>query len=83
MRKENGNGSGRYEEITGIDEIFAGSNKPQSAEDIGKFLIALGGASVILFFTGLYDDRFDMPSIIKLLLQIVAGVTPGKGGGRG
>ena len=44
-------------------------------QNIGKFLIALGGASVILFFTGLYDDRFDMPSIIKLLLQIVAGVT--------
>ena len=44
-------------------------------QNVGKFLIALGGASVILFFTGLYDDRFDMPSVIKLLLQIVAGVT--------
>jgi len=39
----------------------------------GQFLIALGGASFILFFTGLYDDRFDMPSIVKLLLHISAG----------
>ena len=41
----------------------------------GQFLIALAGASFILFFTGLYDDRFDMPSIIKLLLHILAGAT--------
>ena len=41
----------------------------------GQFLIALGGASFILFFTGLYDDRFDMPSIIKLMLHISAGAT--------
>ncbi len=39
----------------------------------GQFLIALGGASFILFFTGLYDDRFDMPSIIKLMLHISSG----------
>ena len=48
----------------------------------GQFLIALAGASFILFFTGLYDDRFDMPSIIKLLLQILAGAVvyfPGGG----
>ena len=39
MQKANGNGSGRYEEITNIDEIFAGINKPESAEDIGNFLL--------------------------------------------
>jgi UDP-N-acetylmuramyl pentapeptide phosphotransferase/UDP-N-acetylglucosamine-1-phosphate transferase len=44
-------------------------------QNVGQFLIALGGASVILFFTGLYDDRFDMPSAIKLLFHIVAGIT--------
>ena len=44
-------------------------------QNVGQFLIALGGASVILFFTGLYDDRFDMPSVIKLLLHIAAGAT--------
>lgn len=38
MRKENGNGSGRYEEITDIADIFAGINQPESAEDIGNFL---------------------------------------------
>ena len=38
-------------------------------------LFALGGASFILFFTGLYDDRFDMPSVIKLMLHIAAGAT--------
>ena len=43
-------------------------------EQIGQFLIPLAGGSVILFFTGLYDDRCDMPSIIKLLFQIAAGV---------
>lgn len=42
---------------------------------VGQFLIPLAGASVILFFTGLYDDRFDMPSVIKLLLHISAGAT--------
>ncbi len=40
----------------------------------GQFLIALAGAGFILFLTGLYDDRFDMPSFIKLLLHISAGV---------
>lgn len=44
-------------------------------QNVGQFLIALAGASVILFFTGLYDDRFNMPSLIKLMLHIVAGVT--------
>ena len=39
MQKANGNGSGRYEEITNLDEIFAGINKQESAEDIGNFLI--------------------------------------------
>ncbi len=44
-------------------------------QNVGQFLIALAGASLILFFTGLYDDRFDMPSVIKLLLHIAAGAT--------
>ena len=44
-------------------------------QNVGQFLIALAGASVILLFTGLYDDRFDMPSVIKLLLHISAGAT--------
>ena len=44
-------------------------------KNIGQFLFALAGASVILLFTGLYDDRFDMPSVIKLLLHIAAGAT--------
>ena len=35
-----GNGSGRYEEITGLDEIVAGiSGNNKSAEDIGNFLL--------------------------------------------
>ncbi|MBP5586399.1 MAG: hypothetical protein J6Y92_08620 [Lentisphaeria bacterium] len=42
-------------------------------QNVGQFLIALAGASIILFFTGLYDDRFDMPSLIKLMLHISAG----------
>lgn len=44
-------------------------------EPIGQFLVPLAGGSVILFFTGLYDDRYDMPSVIKLMFQIAAGVT--------
>ena len=44
-------------------------------QNVGQFLIALAGASIILLFTGLYDDRFDMPSVIKLLLHISAGAT--------
>ena len=43
-------------------------------EQIGQFLIPLAGGSVILFFTGLYDDRYDMPSLLKLAFQIAAGV---------
>ena len=35
-----GNGSGRYEEITGGEDIIAGAGgKKESAEDIGNFLI--------------------------------------------
>ena len=41
-------------------------------EPIGQFLVPLAGGSVILFFTGLYDDRYDMPSVIKLMFQIAA-----------
>ena len=48
---------------------------------VKPFLMAMGGASAILFLTGLYDDRFDMPSVIKLLLQIAAGVTLFRMGG--
>ena len=44
-------------------------------EQIGQFLVPLAASSVILFFTGLYDDRYDMPSVIKLAFQIAAGVT--------
>ena len=43
--------------------------------EIGQFLIPLAGGSVILFFTGLYDDRYDMPSWIKLMFQVAAGAT--------
>ena len=39
----------------------------------GQFLWSMSGASLILFLTGLYDDRFDMPSVLKLMLQIAAG----------
>ena len=40
MKRANGNGSGRYEEITGIDEIIAGiGGKQKDAEEIGNFLI--------------------------------------------
>ena len=42
---------------------------------VKQFLLAMGGASAILFLTGLYDDRFDMPSVIKLMFQIAAGAT--------
>ena len=46
---------------------------PASTAQFLVVLYALAGASVILFFTGLYDDRFDMPSVIKLMLHISAG----------
>ena len=40
MKKGSGNGSGRYEEITGWQDIINGANgKTESAEDIGNFLI--------------------------------------------
>ena len=39
MSSGSGNGSGRYEEITGLDEILAGFGGDQkSAEEIGDFL---------------------------------------------
>ena len=41
---------------------------------LGQFLIALAGGGFILFLTGLYDDRFDMPSFIKFLLHASAGL---------
>ena len=40
---------------------------------VGQFLWSMSAASVILFLTGLYDDRFDMHSVVKLMLQICAG----------
>ena len=56
--------------------VFTGGDFSKLTElAFGKTLVALGGASLILFFTGLYDDRFDMPSVLKLLLHISAGVT--------
>ena len=55
--------------------LYKGDFAKFADQNVGQFLIALGGASVILFFTGLYDDRFDMPSVIKLLLHIAAGTT--------
>ena len=40
MGSGSGNGSGRYEEITGLDEIVAGiGGKKKDAEEIGNFLI--------------------------------------------
>ena len=42
---------------------------------VGQFLWSMSGASLILFVTGLYDDRFDMHSVVKLMLQICAGAT--------
>lgn len=54
-------------------KYYSLSELPQ--QEIGQFLIPLAGGSVILFFTGLYDDRYDMPSVIKLMFQIAAGVT--------
>ena len=41
----------------------------------GQFLWSMSGASLILLVTGLYDDRFDMHSVMKLMLQICAGAT--------
>ncbi len=39
MSSGSGNGSGRYEEITGLDEILAGiGGNQKSAEEIGDFL---------------------------------------------
>lgn len=54
-------------------KLCGGNYSKLTEMQVGQFLIALGGASFILFFTGLYDDRFDMPSVIKLLLHISAG----------
>lgn len=42
---------------------------------VGQFLFSMSGASLILLVTGLYDDRFDMHSVVKLMLQICAGAT--------
>ena len=55
---------------TGGGDVLRLNNLP-----VKQFLLAMGGASGILFLTGLYDDRFDMPSVIKLMLQIAAGAT--------
>ena len=38
MSSGSGNGSGRYEEITGLDEIFAGIGNQKDAKEIGEFL---------------------------------------------
>jgi len=56
-------------------KLTGGNFNQLSGMQIGQFLPALGGGSFILFFTGLYDDRFDMPSVVKLMLQIGAGAT--------
>ena len=56
-------------------KLCGGDFTKLAEQNVGQFLIALAGASVILFFTGLYDDRFNMPSLIKLMLHIAAGVT--------
>ena len=56
-------------------KLCGGDFSKLADQNVGQFLIALGGAFVILFFTGLYDDRFDMPNAIKLLLHIAAGAT--------
>ena len=42
---------------------------------VGQFLWSMSGASLILLVTGLYDDRFEMHSVAKLMLQICAGAT--------
>ena len=39
MSSGSGNGSGRYEEITGIDEIIAGIGNKKDAKEIGDFLV--------------------------------------------
>ena len=56
-------------------KLCGGDFSKLADQNVGQFLIALAGASFILFFTGLYDDRFDMPSVIKLMLHIAAGAT--------
>lgn len=56
-------------------KLCGGDFSKLADQNVGQFLIAMSGASFILFFTGLYDDRFNMPSAIKLLLHISAGVT--------
>ena len=38
MNSGSGNGSGRYEEITGLDEIIAGIGNNKDAKEIGEFL---------------------------------------------
>ena len=38
MSSGSGNGSGRYEEITGLDEILAGIGNKKDAQEIGDFL---------------------------------------------
>ncbi len=56
-------------------KLCGGDFSKLADQNVGQFLIAMSGASFILFFTGLYDDRFDMPSIVKLMLHIAAGAT--------
>ena len=56
-------------------KLCGGDFSKLADQNVGQFLIAMSGASFILFITGLYDDRFNMPSAIKLLLHISAGIT--------
>ncbi|MBR4254650.1 MAG: hypothetical protein IKQ16_06130 [Lentisphaeria bacterium] len=54
-------------------KLCGGDFSKLTDQKVGQFLIALAGASFILLLTGLYDDRFDMPSLLKLMLHISAG----------
>ena len=58
MNKANGNGSGRYEEITGWEDIIAGATgKQESAEEIGNFLI--GWSEWLVEIINMVKDFFE------------------------
>ena len=57
-------------------KLCGGDFSKLADQNVGQFLIALAGASFILFFTGLYDDRFDMHSVVKLMIPHEARYNP-------
>ena len=57
MSSGSGNGSGRYEEITGIEEIIAGIGNDKDAKEIGDFL--MGWSDWLVELINMVKDFFE------------------------